>query len=428
MTIAQNGSFTYIAALQAAMDESRVTAAQELRIRTRRDVSSSSSSSSSSLSVCHPQNGVHGGLTDDEMLQTALNSLTANTYLLSALAEPPSFPSSPSPTMSSTQSTSHLQGIRRRIEQYRNVMSLNSVRLLEDSLAIINQNNQRHTANAPAAIIIQATSFTYHALGDASQLILLEQLKQLEQLTKTHYVALQIIGSRDTLGDTIREIQRELVGHPIMTAIIMAHGAPNAMDFGDSNGTNFYQYPTASDFAPLEPHASIVFVACSTGQDLARRVAALQPRHVFACIDRANSHVFTPCCDKHGYGLIALNGYGEMIARRFEQQNGCVIESNPCCATPSRIAAAQQQRLTLPMKLYQNLELPIDSLESLLHRCPTDAFSVSLLCDCRSKIMSAICVLRNEEDVLGRTNTPSLLQKVRQIIPRLEDLIEITLK
>ncbi len=276
MTINVNGSLSYEAALQAAMDESREAATQELQIRNRRDSSSSSSSSSSSaLSVRRPS------------------------------------------------------GILQRMEQYQEVLPQRLVRILQDSMQLIERGNQRHAANAPAAIVIQSIWDMNGSMEKRTW------LTQLEQLTKTYYVALQIMGSHDTLGATIREMQNEVAGHPIMTAIIKAHGDSNNILFGKN-----YNRPVASDFAPLDPSASIIFEACMAGQKLARRVAAVQPRQVFASIDETSDAVITSCCAEHGCGLISFmdrKGENTMVARRFERKNATVMESYPCSATPSRI-------------------------------------------------------------------------------------------
>ncbi len=274
---------------------------------------------------------VNGDLAYDEALQIALDlSRTSTSRPLSS---------------SSSLSTSHPQGIRHRMERYQDILSPNLVRLLEDSLAVINRNNQRHAANAPAAIVMQSTddytgAFT-HSLPRQ------QWLEQLEQLTTTHYVALQIIGPHDTLGGTIRDMQQEVAGHPIMTAIIRAHGKSDRLSFGRNN---HYRHPTANDFAPLDPRASILFMACRTGQNLAKRVAALQPRPVFACIDSISDPILTPCCDEHGYGLIAFNIADKMVARRFERQGDSVIESHPCCCcAPQKVTIhhpSKEGRLT----------------------------------------------------------------------------------
>ncbi len=208
-----------------------------------------------------------------------------------------------------------------RMRQYRDEMPTALIALMEKSLLLLERSNRVHGENAPAAVIFQAASDSSGVMCSSVW------ISHLEQLAATHYVALHILGSHENFGAAIREAKQEVGSRNIMTLLVRAHGSRMSLEFGRS-----YQYTTtdvqASDFACLDPRASIILCACKTGLGLAPCIAAVQPRAVFAAIDDIISAYFTPCCEAHGHGMFAFGLRWRQIAKKFQRHEDVVFDTS----------------------------------------------------------------------------------------------------
>ncbi len=224
----------------------------------------------------------------------------------------------------------------RHLQQYTLSPRLQS--LMETSLALIQRSNQLHDASAPAAVILQAASDHNHVLSSTIF------LPQLAELAKTHYISIRILNNKANIAATLQEIQQELENRPILTLLIRAHGGSNQLTFSDNH---FYAIHDvrAEDFASLDQRASIILFSCLAGQGLAKKIAAVQPRPVFAAMQSINQGFITPCCPTHGQGLFAFTSTGEMMAKRLQRHT----ESAPCSATESNIRKAKEKLLHIIM-------------------------------------------------------------------------------
>src|SRR5437016_4263996 len=92
-----------------------------------------------------------------------------------------------------------------------------------------------------------------------------------------------IFDKGDMHGRQIHNIAKELSGRSIMTLVIRAHGSEDFIDLGKNNKYTINNV-AAGDFALLDPKATIIFESCLVGCNLAKRVANIQSRHVFAFI------------------------------------------------------------------------------------------------------------------------------------------------
>ncbi len=219
-----------------------------------------------------------------------------------------------------------------RMRQYRDSMPQALIALMEKSLRLIERSNRRHREDVPAAVILQASSD--HSGGFCSGV----WISQLEQLANTYYIALQILGGRENFATAIQEAKQEVGSRNIMTLIVQAHGNRTYLTFDHANRYTTADV-TASDFACLDLRASIILSACKTGLELAPRIAAMQPRPVFAAIDDVYESYFIPGCDAHGCEMLAFDSHWRQIIKKFQryQNSVAVCETDPCCASDETI-------------------------------------------------------------------------------------------
>ncbi len=221
-----------------------------------------------------------------------------------------------------------------RMRQYRHMMPKALIALMEKSLLLIERSNRRHREDVPAAVILQG------AFDSSGAPCSLTWISQLEQLAKTYYIALQILGCHENFATAIRDAKQEVGKRNIMTLLVRAHGNRTFVQFSPVS-----RYTTtdvrASDFACLDPRASIILSACKTGLGLAPLIAAVQPngqtRPVFAATEEMTYEYFTPCCDAHGYGMLAFDLRWRQIAKKFQRHENVVRDTNPCCASDETI-------------------------------------------------------------------------------------------
>ena len=209
--------------------------------------------------------------------------------------------------------------------------------LIEKIQAIIHKNNQNKSPSCEAAVILQ-TSYDHNECFNNTTI-----LSQLEKLAERYYLALRVIGLYgETLKESINTIAKELNGRSIMTLIIRAHGNKDSVTLGKNN---FYTIDNvdAEDFAPLNPNANIIFESCFTGCNLAKRIAAIQPRKVIAFPNKFNKSFLTHCCAKHGYCVVAFDKDYIQIAKIFEHAKNDITESIPCCATGKRLEIVKSE-------------------------------------------------------------------------------------
>ncbi len=211
------------------------------------------------------------------------------------------------------------------MQKHQHEMTPQLVAFMERAYSLIARSNASHGPDIPAAVILQAVS------DDNNSISSMQFLLPFTLITKTHYVVLQVIGSQESLGTTLNEIHVQLGNRPIMTLIINAHGAPTTLWFSDTNRYSI-ENVCADDFTSLHPRASIILSACETGQLLAKRIASVQSRPVFANIDASSDAFFATCCTAHGYGMVAFND-SDMVTRRLQQNE----ETIPCFATKEKI-------------------------------------------------------------------------------------------
>lgn len=196
--------------------------------------------------------------------------------------------------------------------------------LVEGCRTLIQTSNRQKASNEKACVILQSTCDSVDALTSISI------LPQIALLARTHYVVFQTFNPKLTSNKFItEEIIKELEGRPIMTLIIRAHGKDDLIHLDEKR-----VYRTAEvreeDFRGLDPNASIIFESCCVGRDLAKRIAAIQQRPVFAAIGSISKACFISCCQEHGIGMLAYDEEGKnMIARRFQKKQ----ETLPCCSS-----------------------------------------------------------------------------------------------
>jgi hypothetical protein len=202
----------------------------------------------------------------------------------------------------------------------------------EECNSLIQRSNQEKPANTAACVILQAAHDPKEMFNS------LAFLPQLKLLATTHFIVFQLIGLQgETLGGTIRKIARDLNNRPIKSLIVRAHGDADTIAF---NRNSIYSASNvkAEDFDLLDPLCSIIFDACSTGQNLAKKVAEVcHSRSVFAARDDNIGASFIPCCSDHGYGMITFDTSRNLISRRYQLLNASVIELLPCSATHKKI-------------------------------------------------------------------------------------------
>ncbi len=211
------------------------------------------------------------------------------------------------------------------MREHQHKMSPQLVAFMERAYSLIARSNASHGPNAPAAVILQAVSDKKNAFTS------MKTFPNFTAIAKTHYVVLQVIGTHERLGTTLNEIHTQLGNRPIMALIIRAHGSPTTLQFSDTNRYSI-ENVCAEDFACLHPKASIIFDACLAGKQLAKKIALVQSRPVFANIDNSDDTFFTPCCTVHGYGMVAFRN-DNMVTRRLQQND----ETIPCIATRGNI-------------------------------------------------------------------------------------------
>lgn len=233
-------------------------------------------------------------------------------------------------TLTSTFDTLH----SRIIADYLGFTSLANIRLaalVDGCRSYIEMSNREKPANAPACVILQTSHdvtgyFTSFAF-----------LPELEQLAKTHYLVLEVIGMQaETFGNTLLKIAERIKGRAIMTLLVRAHGNERGIVLGCDR---FYPANAVNeqDFAPLHPKASIILSSCY-GSSLAQKIAAVQSRPIFASTGDAFCPFLTPCCSEHGLGLWAVDeSENSMIIKRFQKQGAHIVESTPCFATGEKI-------------------------------------------------------------------------------------------
>src|SRR5260221_12078227 len=91
--------------------------------------------------------------------------------------------------------------------------------LLERCYSIIQESNRDKSSDAPAAVILQAMYDGEMFVQDTLF------MSQLENLAKTHYVVLHVIGkSNDKMGITLNAIKETLGNRDIKTLVVRAHG------------------------------------------------------------------------------------------------------------------------------------------------------------------------------------------------------------
>ncbi len=211
------------------------------------------------------------------------------------------------------------------MQEHQHEMTPELVAFMRRAYSLIAKTNASHGPDAPAAVILQAVSDYYNAFTPASH------LPQFALLAKTHYVILKVIGGHEKLGPTLNEIGQQLGNRPIMTLIIRAHGCATSLQFSNDNQYTI-ENVCPEDFACLHPKASIILNACLAGKQLAKKIALAQSRPVFANTESSDNFFLTPCCSKHGYGMVAFND-NTLITKRFQQQE----ERIPCIATKKNI-------------------------------------------------------------------------------------------
>lgn len=202
--------------------------------------------------------------------------------------------------------------------------------------SLIQASNQSKPVSEPAVVVLLAAEDPDRAFADY------RLLPSIEQLAKTHYVALQVIGNRrEKLGETINRIAKELGGRAIKTLVIKAHGERNRIQFGRNN---FYteEDVKAEDFSCLDRNASIILESCLVGQGLARKIASVQSRPVFASAKAITDCVYTYCCKEHGYGMIGFDATKNIIVKRYQQEGASITETAPCFVTPGKIQEIQK--------------------------------------------------------------------------------------
>jgi TPR repeat protein len=209
---------------------------------------------------------------------------------------------------------------------------------MEKCASLIKINNQNKPADAKAVVILQTSCDESEAFNS------LTFLPQVELLAKTYYLVFKIIGLRgERLGEAINKIAKELVGRSIMTLIVRAHGTNDGMQLGDEN---FYTLKdvNADDFESLDPSSNIILDVCRGGVNhLAKKIAVIQSRPIFAYTNTAHESFLLPCCSKHGYGVVAFDPGGNSIAKIFTYEKGGIQETTPCCATNETIKKIQKK-------------------------------------------------------------------------------------
>lgn len=218
--------------------------------------------------------------------------------------------------------------------------------ILDRCYYLIQKNNRLKSANTPAAIVLQA------AFDDTGAITNYRLIPRLEELVKTHYVALQVIGEqKEKLGDVVRKVAKELSGRAIVALIVNAHGDSDSIQLGDDN---FYTINdvTADDFTSLDVKASIIFASCYTGQNLAKKIAAVQSRVVFATTEALFESVFFPCCTEHGLGIIGFDDSEplNMVVKKYQLQGSNVTEVAPCSVTVAEIEKIKKELLEQAIK------------------------------------------------------------------------------